>query len=308
MREQLAFDLNEIPVEEDAESHKEIFDTPFIGQCFLSEEEAFLFLQSMTKDEWIFSSIWKVENKKGNWSKEKDAHMRIKLKRINEIFPEEWQVVQFVAEHNHVLLSTQEVRFLPSYRCITTEDEKRILMLKEGGLSVRQLMRVMELERNVRHGELSFLVKDVHNFLNKYHRMNSNNDARDLLEYCKQTKYENPNFQYTYTLDEESRLEHIYWSHAHSFNLYQKYGDVVVFDTTYKVNTYDMPFGIFVGIDNHGRTILLGCALLRNETTKAFRWLFKNFSLLMGKPPQTILTDQDPWMSEAIAQEMPTTK
>ncbi|GKC12728.1 FAR1-related sequence 11-like protein [Tanacetum coccineum] len=181
-------------------------------------------------------------------------------------------------------------------------------MLKEGGLSVRQLMRVMELERNVRHGELSFLVKDVHNFLNKYHRMNSNNDARDLLEYCKQTKYENPNFQYTYTLDEESRLEHIYWSHAHSFNLYQKYGDVVVFDTTYKVNTYDMPFGIFVGIDNHGRTILLGCALLRNETTKAFRWLFKNFSLLMGKPPQTILTDQDPWMSEAIAQEMPTTK
>ena len=28
----------------------------------------------------------------------------------------------------------------------------------------------------------------------------------------------------------------------------------------------------------------------------------------MGKPPQTILTDQDPWMSEAIAQEMSTIK
>ncbi|PWA76481.1 protein FAR1-RELATED SEQUENCE 11 [Artemisia annua] len=36
------------------------------------------------------------------------AHMRIKLKRINEIFLEEWQVVEFVAEHNHVLLSTKE--------------------------------------------------------------------------------------------------------------------------------------------------------------------------------------------------------
>ena len=34
-----------------------------------------------------------------------------------------------------------------------------------------------------------------------------------------------------------------------------------------------MPFGIFVGINNHGKTILFGCALLRNETTSAFQWL-----------------------------------
>ena len=56
---------------------------------------------------------------------------------------------------------------------------------------------------------------------------------------------------------------------------YQKYGDVVVFYTTYKVNAYDMSFGIFVGINNHGKTILIGCALLRNETTSAFQWLMK---------------------------------
>jgi len=47
----------------------------------------------------------------------------------------------------------------------------------------------------------------------------------------------------------------------------------VVFDTTYKVNSYDMPFGIFVGVNNHGKTILFGCALLQIETTRASRWL-----------------------------------
>ncbi|KAL4575093.1 hypothetical protein LXL04_021934 [Taraxacum kok-saghyz] len=88
----------------------------------------------------------------------------------------------------------------------------------------------------------------------------------------------------------------------------QNYGDVVVFDTTYKVNSYDMPFGIFVGIDNHGRTILLGCALLRNEKLNTFEWLFKNFTLLMKKAPKTILTDQDPWMKQALETEMPYTK
>ena len=36
-----------------------------------------------------------------------------------------------------------------------------------------------------------------------------------------------------------------------------------------------MPFGIFVGINNHGKTILFGCALFRNETTSAFQWLMK---------------------------------
>jgi hypothetical protein len=50
---------------------------------------------------------------------------------------------------------------------------------------------------------------------------------------------------------------------------------IVVFDTTYKVNSYEMPFGIFVGMNNHGKTVLFGCALLRNETTFAFCCLMK---------------------------------
>ena len=83
----------------------------------------------------------------------------------------------------------------------------------------------------------------------------------------------NSMFQYAFTTDEEKKLEHIFWSYPHSFDWYRKYGDVVVFYTTYKVNAYDMPFGIFVSVNNHGKTIFFGCALLSNETTSAFRWL-----------------------------------
>ncbi|XP_074313194.1 protein FAR1-RELATED SEQUENCE 11-like [Silene latifolia] len=69
-----------------------------------------------------------------------------------------------------------------------------------------------------------------------------------------------------------------------------------------------MIFGIFIGIDNHGRTILFGCALMRRETQATFCWLMKTFVTLMKKPPMTIITDQDPWMSEAISIEMSSTK
>ncbi|XP_074356326.1 uncharacterized protein LOC141696032 [Apium graveolens] len=158
---------------------------------------------------------------------------------------------------------------------MTKDDEKRILLLKDGGLNVRQIMRVMELENNVRHGHLSFTSKDVHNFFSKIRSEKAKNDVLDFFEYCKIAKEENQNFQYSVTLDDERKVEHIFWSHAHCFTWYQLFGDDVVFDTTYKINAYDMPLGIFIGIDNHGRTILFGCALLRNETKSTFSWLMK---------------------------------
>lgn len=98
---------------------------------------------------------------------------------------------------------------------------------------------------------------------------------KNILEYLKLENEENKKFQYSFTMDEERRLENIFWCSAQSFDWYQKYGDVVVFDTTYKVNAYDMPCGSFVGVDNHGKIILFGCALLRNETTATFSWLMK---------------------------------
>ena len=97
----------------------------------------------------------------------------------------------------------------------------------------------------------------------------------NLIDYMKSSKQHNAKFQYVYTVDKESRLENLFWCHAQSFEWYSKYGDVVVFDTTYKVNTYDMPCGLFVGINNHGKTVLFGAALLRNETTHTFKWLMK---------------------------------
>ncbi|XP_071704654.1 protein FAR1-RELATED SEQUENCE 11-like [Rutidosis leptorrhynchoides] len=69
-----------------------------------------------------------------------------------------------------------------------------------------------------------------------------------------------------------------------------------------------MPCALFIGVNNYGKTVLFGSALLRNETIDTFRWLMKTFVTTMKKSPKTIITDQDKWMSEATAIEMPTTK
>ena len=101
----------------------------------------------------------------------------------------------------------------------------------------------------------------------------------DLLQFCKVSEEENSWFQYAFTTYEENRFEHIFWSPTHCFDWYQKYGDAVVFYTTYKENAYDMSFGVFVGVNNHEKTILFGCAPFQIETTSAFWWLMKVHSL-----------------------------
>ena len=77
------------------------------------------------------------------------AHLSIILQKSFDIFTQEWHVTKFAVDHNHDLFSPSEVRFLPANRVIIIDDEKRIFLLKEAGLSIREVMHVIELERHL---------------------------------------------------------------------------------------------------------------------------------------------------------------
>lgn len=63
---------------------------------------------------------------------------------------------------------------------------------------------------------------------------------------------------------------------------YRILGDYVSLDTTFSTNVYDMPFASIIGVDNHGKMILFGCALLRDQTQETFGWLLGSFTEAMG--------------------------
>ena len=167
------------------------------------------------------------------------------------------------------MFSLSEVQFLQANRVITIDDEKHIFLLQEVGISIREVMRVMELESHLKHGQLPFFQRDICNLYVKMRRKNAKNDAMDLLQFCKVAKGENSRFQYAFTTVEENRLTHIF-GHLLIVLIGTKNMETWVFIyfiyyffyTTYKVNAYNMLFGIFVGVNNHGKTILFGCALL----------------------------------------------
>jgi hypothetical protein len=94
-------------------------------------------------------------------------------------------------------------------------------------------------------------------------------------------------------VDDSSRLRNVFWADARCRAAYEYFGEVITFDTTYLTNKYDMPFAPFVGVNHHGQSILLGCALLSNEDTETFTWVFTTWlECMYGRAPNAIIIDQ----------------
>ena len=69
---------------------------------------------------------------------------------------------------------------MPANREINEEDGRRILLLKQAGLSIRLIIRVLELEKNIDYGELPFIERDVRNFLAKVKRNIEGDDVMKI--------------------------------------------------------------------------------------------------------------------------------
>ncbi|XP_021721468.1 protein FAR1-RELATED SEQUENCE 5-like [Chenopodium quinoa] len=82
------------------------------------------------------------------------------------------------------------------------------------------------------------------------------------------------------------------------FNIY---GDVIIFDTTYRTNKYNLICAPIVGINNHWQTVMFGCAFIADEKIATFEWVLSTFKKSMvGSQPATIFTNQDLAMEKAI--------
>ncbi|KAF2296910.1 hypothetical protein GH714_012174 [Hevea brasiliensis] len=70
-----------------------------------------------------------------------------------------------------------------------------------------------------------------------------------------------------------------------------------------------LPFVTIVGVNNHGQSILLECALISREDANTFKWLFTTWLEAIGDVhPNAILTNQCESMRKAIREVMPNTR
>ncbi|RYR24956.1 hypothetical protein Ahy_B02g058566 [Arachis hypogaea] len=117
----------------------------------------------------------------------------------------------------------------------------------------------------------------------------------------------NPNFFYAIDVDDANKFRSALWVDARCRASYEYYGDVVSFDTTYRRNRHGLPFASFVGVNHHGKSTLLGCALLGSEEIPSFEWVFTQWVRCVGTAPKGIITDQCKAMTGAIRNVLPDT-
>jgi hypothetical protein len=123
-------------------------------------------------------------------------------------------------------------------------------------------------------------------------REDRDGDIEKLFQFFRECKQNNEAFYWDVDFDPKTKvLRSIFWSHASQRAEYVDFGDVITFDTTHKTNNKKMPLAMFVGCSNNLKNVSFGQALLRDETTDTFRWLFESFkSCMSGRQPFVILT------------------
>lgn len=285
--------------------------TPYVGQIFKSDDEAFEYYSNFARrngfsirkarstesqnlgiyrrDFVCYRSGFNQPRKKANVEHPRDRKSvrcgcDAKLYLTKELVDgqTQWYISQFSNVHNHELLEDDQVRLLPAYRKIHEADQERILLLSKAGFPVNRILKVLELEKGLQPGQLPFIEKDVRNFVRTCKKTVQENDALltekrendllELLEACKAMAQKNDGFVYSYTTDENGKVENIAWAYGDSVRAFSVFGDVVTFDTTYRSITYNMLLGVWLGISNHGKTLFLGCVLLQEETSQTFSW------------------------------------
>jgi hypothetical protein len=106
-------------------------------------------------------------------------------------------------------------------------------------------------------------------------------DATAMLECFMAMQEENSRFFYAIDLDDEKHVKNVFWVDAKGREDNQEFEDVISFDTKYITNKYKMPFALFIGVDNHFQSRLLGCALLADESSYK-RGISKHMTLVLS--------------------------
>ncbi|CAN1181028.1 Protein FAR-RED ELONGATED HYPOCOTYL 3 [Linum perenne] len=194
-----------------------------------------------------------------------------------------WVIHSFVKEHNHELLPAQAVseqtRKLYAAMARQFAEYKSVVCLNSDTKSPFDKSRTFALDAG---------------------------DAKFLLDYLTQMQSLNSNFFYAVDIGDDLCLKSLFWVNAKGRHDYGNFSDVVSLDTTYVRNKYRMPLVLFVGVNQHYQFMLLGCALISDETSATYSWLIQNWLRAMGgRVPNIIISEQDEALNSVIPHVLP---
>ncbi|KAK9714820.1 hypothetical protein RND81_06G122400 [Saponaria officinalis] len=98
-------------------------------------------------------------------------------------------------------------------------------------------------------------------------------------------------------------LTHVFMSHPEAVKLFRTYPHVVLIDSTYKTNTYNMALVEVVGVTPAGSSFLIACVLIPSESEEGHTWLLRKLMDILectGASPSVFVTDRELGLVRAL--------
>ncbi|XP_028088555.1 protein FAR-RED IMPAIRED RESPONSE 1-like [Camellia sinensis] len=168
------------------------------------------------------------------------------------------------------------------------------MAMRNIGVKTSQIIDYM-VNQSGSYENVGFIRTDLHNHIQAKRRTEvEDGDAQGALVYLCAKLDVDARFFYKYDVCNDNTLQNLFWADSKSRANYAKFGDMLIFDSTYRTNAYKKPFVMLAGVTSHFRTKIFACVLLANETIDTYTWVLETFMEAMGnKAPVSILTDGD---------------
>ncbi|XP_028105682.1 protein FAR1-RELATED SEQUENCE 5-like [Camellia sinensis] len=328
---------NDIPTKRDIKRLDELTERDVFEMTFDSEENGERFYNSYAKVKGF--SIRRDQSYKDknsmvisrNWVYSKEGHKQSKYLEVEERKREpkqltrvgcracfrikynrntsKYEVNEFFKEHNDSMIGPLGVQFLRSHQNITSANKAQGNAMHHIGMRTSHIMDFVAQQAGG-YENVGFIPKDMFNHFGTERKAQVvDGDAESALAYLCGKEEQDPMFYYKYDVDEENRLNNLFWTDSGSRTDYLCFGDVLMFDTTYRTNAYNKPFVILQGVTNHFQMTVFECALLASETVETYIWVLEKFLNAMDhKMPLSAIIDGDETMRKAIKTVMPTAR
>ncbi|KAL0342125.1 UNVERIFIED_CONTAM: protein FAR1-RELATED SEQUENCE 8 [Sesamum calycinum] len=195
------------------------------------------------------------------------AMVRLRLVETNR-----WRLDEVKLEHNH-LFDHQRAQNSRSHKKMEAGTKRKFESAVDVEVQTIKLYRTPAVDA-VSCGSSS--EREFSNHVEMVKRLKlRNGDVVALYDYFRGAQLADPNFFYIMDLNDEGYARNVFW-----------------IDSS--------------GLNHHGQPILLGCSLLVDETFETYLWLMRAWlTCMIGRPPQTIITDKCKALQAAISEVFP---
>jgi len=130
-------------------------------------------------------------------------------------------------------------------------------------------------------------------------------DAENLKSLCEDIVLHFPEFCIEFKTNHQNKLSSLFFATPGMKDQYSHYNNLLILDTTFGTNRFKMPLMVGTLVNNMGRTVLCFFALVAEETSIQFQWVFEKFKESFGQSPKNIITDECGSFQSAISAKFP---